>query len=407
MPKFLFIVRDKEGKKISDVQDVATRDELIRFLQTKGFLIISIKEIKPSEDVITLEKKRFTHRRIKFDDIVFFARQLSTLLDAGVTLLKSLDVISQQIESKNLFSVVEKIKKDIEQGLTFRDSLAKHRRVFSDLWVNLAETGEASGNLAIVLDRLAKFLEARAAFRREIVSAMIYPVILFFVAIGAVFIFILRIVPTFTELFKGFGVKLPLLTQMVIGLSNLVRKGFIPSILILITLFFLFRRFINTEKGRIIFDNFKLKVPLFSRFFRNLILERFSSGMSTLIESGVPLLYSLEITERAIGNKVVSEMIKKIKESVRDGKTLSEPLSESEFFPLLLIQMVSIGEETGNLSGMFKKLADYYEEYITTLTKRLTAMFEPLMIVFMAVIIGGLVISMFLPIFSIATMAGR
>ncbi len=409
MPKFLFVARDREGRKIQDIQDAVGEDDLIRFLQSKGLLIISVREVKPEEIEVPLKpkKSRFSRRRIKSDDLVFFARQLSILLDAGVTLLRSIDIISQQIESRDFSFVIEKIRKDVEQGTTFRDSLAKHRRVFSELWVNLSEIGEASGNLAIVLDRLARFLETRAAFRREITSAMIYPMILFFVAIGAISFFVLRIIPTFMEVIKGFGVKLPLLTQMVISISSIAKRTFIPSILIFIVLFFLFRRFINTENGRRIFDNFKLRMPLFSKFFRNLTLERFSSEMSTLIESGVPLLYSLEITERAVGNKIVSEMIKKTKESVRDGKTLTRPLSDFEFFPPLLVQMVSVGEETGNLAAMFKKIASYYEEYTLTLIKRLTAMFEPLMIVFMGIIIGGLVISMFLPIFSIATMTGR
>jgi type IV pilus assembly protein PilC len=403
MPKFLYTAWDKRGNKITDIEEAETKDALIKYLQAKDLVVTSI-EPRPEEEIVFPRKlHRFTHNRIKLDDLVFFARQLATLLDAGVTLLKSLDVISQQIESKNFFSVVERVKKDIEGGFAFRDALAKHKKVFSDLWVNLAETGEASGNLAIVLDRLAKFLEARAAFKREIISAMIYPTILLFVAIGAITFFILKIIPTFMKLFEGLGIKLPLLTQWVINLSKLVQIGFIPSILILVFLLFIFQRFIKTEKGRRIFDDFKLKIPLLGRFFRNILFERFSSEMSTLIESGVPLLFALEVTERAIGNKVVGEMVKKIKEDVRIGKTLSKPLSELEFFPPLLVQMVAIGEETGNLSGMFKKLASYYEEYIVTLTKRLTSMFEPLIIVLMAGFIGVLVISMFLPIFQLAT----
>lgn len=402
MSKFLYTARDREGNKITGVQEVETEDALIKYLQAKDLAVVSIKPISKEEIISVRKPRRFTHRGIKLDDLVFFARQLATLLDAGVTLLRSLDIISQQIESKNFFLVVEGVKKDIEAGFSFKDALAKHRRVFPDLWINLAETGEASGNLALILDRLAKFLEARAAFRQEIISATIYPVILLFVAIGAIAFFILRIIPTFMSLFEGLGMRLPLLTQMVVSLSRLAQRGFIPSIIILIILSFIFPRFIKTERGRRIFDGIKLKIPLLGNFFRNMLFERFSSEMSTLIESGVPLLSALEITERAIGNRVVGEMVKKVKEDVKTGKTLSKPLSELEFFPPLLVQMVTIGEETGNLSGMFKKLASYYEEHIVTLTKRLTSMFEPLIIVFMGVFIGILVISMFLPIFQLA-----
>lgn len=402
MPDFSFTAIDKEGKKITRIQEADTEDELIKSLQAQELVVVSIK-LKPEK--VSKQISYFTHRRIKSDDLVFFARQLATLIDAGVTLLKSLEVISKQIESKNLFFVVEKIKKDIEQGLTFRDSLAKHRKVFQDLWINLVETGEASGNLAIILDRLAKFLEQRAAFRREIISAMIYPVILFFVGIGAIFFFTLRIVPTFAELFKGFGIKLPLLTQMVINLSEIAQKSFIPAILTFFILLFIFCQYIKTEEGRKKFDKFKLRIPFFSKLFKNILLERFSSEMAILIESGVPLIYTLEITERAIGNKAVSEIVREVKESVRVGKTLSKPLADSDFFPPLLVQMVAIGEETGNLSQMFKQLASHYEEYLITLMKRLTSMFEPLMIIFMGGVIGTIVISMFLPIFSVARIA--
>jgi type IV pilus assembly protein PilC len=269
------------------------------------------------------------------------------------------------------------------------------------------ETGEASGNLAIVLEQLANYLEQKAEFKRKIISATIYPVILFFVAVGAIFFFVMFIIPKFTDLFSGFGIQLPFLTRVMVNLSEFIRRRFLIGVIGFIGLFFILRLIIRTPQGRKRFDQLKFKLPLLGRFFKTLVTERFTSEISTLIESGVPILYALEITERSIGNKVVEEIIRDVKSNVREGRSFAKPLEESGFFPPMVVQMVSIGEEIGEVSKMLKRVSSFYAKAIETFISRMTAMFEPLMLIFMGAIIGVIVISMFLPIFQIATVGAK
>jgi type IV pilus assembly protein PilC len=406
MPRYFYIARNRQGNKDSGVEDAVTQDEAIRNLQAKDLIVIKIfpeqKEVvKDSDEIKAKAKFRPKHHRVTQDDLVLFCRQLSTLLGAGVTILNSLQIILQQIASRRLYNVIMDLKKNMEAGLSFHEAMAKHPGVFSELWINLVESGEASGNLAMVLNRLAGYLERVAAFKRKIISAVIYPVILMIAGIGALLFLTIKIIPNFVELFKGFDIDMPVLTQILINVSQIIRKYMVAFIISLIAGFFLFRKYISTKNGRRRFENFLFQMPLFGDFFRIFISERFTSEMATLIESGVPILYSLEITEHSVGNLVVADIIRRIKESVREGKPLSVPLERSGFFDPMAVQMVAIGEEIGELSNMFKRLNAFYEEYIDTFLTRFTAMFEPIMLVFMGFVVGIMVIGMFLPIFQI------
>ncbi len=258
----------------------------------------------------------------------------------------------------------------------------------------------------MVLTRLASYLERRAAFKSKIISSLIYPVILMVVGLGALLFLTIKIIPTFAELFKGFNVKLPFLTEMLIGVSSFIRKSFFNIIVIIIVLFFIFSRYIKTKEGRRKFEQLQFKLPLFGEFFRSLVVERFSSEMSTLIESGVPLLYSLEITEHSVSNSVMADIVRKIKEDVREGKPLNSSLDKSKFFEPMVVQMVAIGEEIGELPQMLKRINTFYEEYTETFLARFTSMFEPIMLIFMGLVIGMMVVGMFLPIFQIASISG-
>jgi type IV pilus assembly protein PilC len=280
--------------------------------------------------------------------------------------------------------------------------MAKCPRVFSDLWVNLVESGEASGNLAIVLSRLASSLERNEQFRSKIISALLYPAILLAVGLGALIFLTTKIIPTFAALFAGFNMQLPFLTRLLIGASSLIRQYVIFLIIAIAVAVFLIKRYIKIPDGRRRYEKFLFRLPLFGEFFRVLVVERFSSTMSTLIESGVPILYSLEVTERSVNNLVMGEIIRDVKEDVRQGRSLSAPMEKSGFFEAMVVQMVTIGEEVGDLSGMFKKIDSFYQEYVETFLSRFTSMFEPIMILFMGIIIGIMVIGMFLPIFQIS-----
>ncbi|MDD5165920.1 MAG: type II secretion system F family protein [Candidatus Omnitrophica bacterium] len=408
MPKFFYIVRDAKGNKNMGFEEATSPEELTARLQSKGLVIVNIlSDVKEGDKGLKSENLgggtfKPRHYRISGDDLVLFCRHLATLLGAGVTILKSLDVISKQVASRRLYQVIKDLEKNMEAGLSFHEAMAKHPSVFSDLWVNIVESGEASGSLAVVLNRLASYLERNASFRRKIISALIYPLILLAAGTGALLFLTIKIIPTFAQLFEGFKMKLPFLTLVLIRVSFFIRNYFLILVGIVLIGLFLLKRFISTPNGRRKFEKLKFNLPLFGDFFRVLIIERFSSEMSTLVESGVPILYSLEITEHSVDNLIMADIVRKIKEDVREGKSLSRALERYGFFDPMVVQMISIGEEIGELSNMFKRLNVFYQEYVETFLTRFTALFEPIMLLFMALVIGTMVIGMFLPIFQIA-----
>jgi type IV pilus assembly protein PilC len=407
MPRFFYIARDKRGKKITAVQESANQADLIAGLQSRGWVVISVelKAERPEPGLKAQPSKpgfKRGHARITTRDLSLFCRQLATLLGAGVTILEALTTVSRQVGSRRLYNAINELKEYMEAGLSLHEAMAKCPRVFSDLWVNLVESGEASGNLAIVLSRLASSLERNEQFRSKIISALLYPAILLAVGLGALIFLTTKIIPTFAALFAGFNMQLPFLTRLLIGASSLIRQYVIFLIIAIAVAVFLIKRYIKIPDGRRRYEKFLFRLPLFGEFFRVLVVERFSSTMSTLIESGVPILYSLEVTERSVNNLVMGEIIRDVKEDVRQGRSLSAPMEKSGFFEAMVVQMVTIGEEVGDLSGMFKKIDSFYQEYVETFLSRFTSMFEPIMILFMGIIIGIMVIGMFLPIFQIS-----
>lgn len=410
MPKFTYIARNYKGEKITGTEEASSQEEVVGRLQSRNLLVVSIisDEAAVAKSGISAKVKIKTkHYGISRDDLVLFCRQLATLLGAGVTILKSLDIISQQVSSKKLYNVIKDSQKNMEAGLSLHEAMAKHPQVFSELWVNLVESGEASGNLALILNRLASYLERMAAFKTKVISALIYPVILMCAAVGALLFLTLKIIPTFAELFKGFGTELPALTKVIVAVSYFLRKYLLVMLIAVAVLWYIIRRYIRTHDGRKRYEKLLLSLPVLGSFFHGLLVEKFSSEMSTLIESGVPILYSLEIAEHSVNNFVLADIIHDIKENVREGKPLSQPLEKSQFFDPMVIQMVAVGEEIGELSQMFKKINAFYQEYVETFLTRITAMFEPIMLIFMAFVIGIMVIGMFLPIFQIAQLSGR
>jgi len=401
MALFRYIARDKSGKVINEVLESASRDGLIDNLQARGLYIVSVDlaaELKKAPKL-----KRRYHRGIKAMDLIMFSRELATLLSSGVTLIKSLDILCKQTESQTLLHAVEQVKKDIEGGYTFQNALKKHPKIFTDFWIHLVETGEASGHLPLSLDQLAVYLEESAELKKKVTSAMVYPVILMCVSGAAIGIFLLKIIPIFSDIFKGFNVELPLLTRIVIGVSNVVRKYFLFVAMGIGLLVFLFKQYTSREAGRMQFDALKLKLPILGPVMLEIATERFASGLSMLIKSGVPILHALDIAEKTAGNKVVEKELSGVKTAVRDGKGIAQTMQDSAIFSPLAVQMIGIGEEIGELGKMLEKIAKFYKERVATFVDRLTSMFEPLVLVFMGVVVGVLVIAMFMPIFSISS----
>ena len=401
MALFRYIARDKSGKVINEVLESASRDGLIDNLQARGLYIVSV-DLAAEQKKAPKLKRRY-HRGIKAMDLIMFSRELATLLSSGVTLIKSLDILCKQTESQTLLHAVEQVKKDIEGGYTFQNALKKHPKIFTDFWIHLVETGEASGHLPLSLDQLAIYLEESAELKKKITSAMVYPVILMCVAGAAIGIFLLKIIPIFSDIFKGFNVELPLLTRIVIGVSNVVRKYFLFVAMGIGLLVFLFKQYTSREAGRMQFDALKLKLPILGPVMLEIATERFASGLSMLIKSGVPILHALDIAEKTAGNKVVEKELSGVKTAVRDGKGIAQTMQDSAIFSPLAVQMIGIGEEIGELGKMLEKIATFYKERVATFVDRLTSMFEPLVLVFMGVVVGVLVIAMFMPIFSISS----
>ena len=403
MPKFSYTARDSVGKRVRRVEMGSSKEELLFRLQAKGWVVVSIdllpEIIKPAAKPVA---KRGQHRNVKTADLTLFCRQLATLLGAGVAILEGLTIISKQVASRRLAEVILKLKSDMEAGASLHEAMSKHRTVFSGLWVNLVESGEASGSLAEVLSRMASYLERNSEFRSKIISALIYPAILLFVGIVALLFLTIQIIPTFASLFEGFDLELPLLTALLIAFSNLMRKYFLVMIGGGILAVIIIKKYISIPWGRRNFERAIFKLPLLGEFLNAVTMERFAAGMSTLIESGVPILYALEISEKSVDNLVVSDIIHNVKQEVKEGHSLNAPMEKAAFFEPLIVQMVKIGEEIGDLGGMFKRINNYSKEKVEVFLARFTAMFEPMVLVIMGTLIGLMVIGMFLPIFQIS-----
>lgn len=339
-------------------------------------------------------------------DLAFFARNLSTTLSAGVPLLRSLEVLSSQTESSKLRATTIEIVNDIKRGLSLSEAIAKYPYIFSSLWRGITEVGEATGNLPFVLDKLAVYLEMRLDFDRKVKSALVYPVILMVVAALAMVIFFKLILPKFTALFEQFDITLPIPTQILFNISEFVNNNFLLIVLALAGLA-VGAHYARKQPAVIEFlDRFFLKIPMISDLVILTSVERFASTMYILLESGVPIVYTLEVVAKSIGNSFFTQKLMSLKESVKQGKPLAAEIARVPFFPTLVTEIVSIGEEAGNLPEMFKKLSDHYQKDLASKIDRIVAAFEPLMIVFMGVIIGSIVISLFLPLFKISTMGG-
>lgn len=407
MPLYSYTARSKDGKIREGVKEGQNQEEVLFFLQNSGLLVTEILEVVEPK-VFQRPKKRTRrrmHLRVRQSDMILMARQLATLVSAGVTLLRSLDIIIQQVESKRLQRALEEIQEDIRGGKTLHSALAKHPKIFSEFWINLIRTGEAGGHLSQSLEQLASFLEGAEAIRSKAISAMVYPFVLVCVSILVVIAFLVKIVPIFSQLFQSFGIKLPFLTQVVIFLSELFRKYILITLPLVAGSVFFLRSSLKTEQGKLMWDRLKLRFPVMGELFRKMAVANFARGLGTLIKSGVPILYSLEIIGKSAGNKVVSQILEDVRLEVREGKPIAVPLGEGDVFDPVVVQMVRIGEEIGELGNMLEKVGKFYEDQVEIQTTRLVTLIEPMAILVMGVVVGILVVSMYLPVFSISQIA--
>jgi type IV pilus assembly protein PilC len=345
-------------------------------------------------------------KKVNQRSIAVFTRQLATMIDAGLPLVQSLEILSSQQESKVFKDIIREIREDVEGGSTFAGALKKHPTTFNELYTNLVVAGEEGGILDNILTRLANYIEKSEALKKKVKSALVYPATIVGVAVIVVIILMIFVIPVFETMFKQAGQSLPLPTLIVLTISKLIKKYIIIFIPALILLFYLGKKYYQTQNGRAVIDRLLLKLPVFGPLFRKIAVARFSRTLGTLVSSGVPILDGLTIVSRTSGNRTIETAILSARASIREGETIAEPLNRSGIFPPMVIQMISVGESTGALDSMLSKIADFYEEEVDIAVANLTSLLEPFLMIFLGVVIGGVVISMYLPIFNMANAIG-
>ena len=400
MPTFTYTARTATGDIQSGEIEVQTRDEVVGHLRRNRLVPVKIVEKKAAGPSLSFGTGVSTR------DIVIFTRQFATMINSGLPLVQSLDILAKQSENKALRGVIEQVLYDVESGQTLADALGGHPKVFTDLYKNMVAAGEAGGILDTILLRLAVFLEKADALKRKIKGAMVYPAVIFTVAGAAVTVLLLFAIPTFQQMFESAGVPLPGPTLFVITLSEILQSywyaifGGIAAIILLI------RQWYQTSAGQLAIDTMMLKAPIFGPLQRKSAIARFTRTLGTLVSSGVSILDGLEITARTAGNRVIHDAIMESRASIAGGETISEPLKKSGVFPPMVVQMINVGEQTGGLDEMLTKIADFYDEEVDAAVEALLAAMEPLMIVFLGVVVGGMIIAMYLPIFDMMNAVG-
>jgi type IV pilus assembly protein PilC len=398
MITFSYQARDMSGKIVSGIQDALNEDNAVTSLMSRGLMVLSLQQ----KAVATKSRKKTWS--VKETDLVLFTRQLSTMIEAGISLVQALTALYDQSDpkrQKSLRNIISDVTTRVQGGETFHESIAKHPRVFDRLFISMVKAGEHGGLLAEILDRLAGFLEASARLRKKIKSAMTYPVIVICIAMAITTFLIVKVVPIFGEIFQDFGSKLPAPTQFLIDVSDFMRGEWYYLVLGIGGIFFGIRTFLRSTRGKQLWDRWKLKLPVFGPLIHKICMSRFARTFAQLIRSGVPILEVLDIVGGASGNHVVETSIKGVSDDVEKGDNLSVALSKKPIFPPMMLRMVAAGEATGKIDTMLEKMADFWDEEIEAMLDALTSLIEPMLIVFLGVIVGGIVIAMFLPIFKL------
>jgi type IV pilus assembly protein PilC len=392
---FVWKGRSPTGEILSGEYVTENKQELIAQLRKRKIIVTSLRE-KAKDVKIRLPFKK----KITVKDMGVFTRQFSTMINAGLPMVQCLDILSAQADKPEFKRIISQVTSDVEGGSTLAEALAKHP-VFTQLYVNMVEAGEAGGILDQILNRLAVYLEKAEALQRKVKAALTYPTVVAVVAISASVFMLMFIIPTFAKMFTDFGGDLPLPTKIVMGLSNFLRNQWYILLIVIGGAAFGLKRFLATETGKEKMDRFSLKVPVLGTVIRKSAIARFTRTLGTLISSGVPILAGLDITARTAGNKVVEKAIYATRESISQGDTIAEPLRQSGVFPPMVTQMIGVGEQTGALDEMLDKIANFYDSEVDTAVEQLTAVIEPVMIVLMGVLVGGMLISMYLPMFKL------
>lgn len=403
MPVFVYEVRDATGQLKKDKIEAQNIRMATQRLQEQKFTVINIKEQTQSAAQTDLMSWYQKLKKVNEQALVVFSRQFATMINAGLAMVRCLDILSEQTEDKKLQQTLIQVRRDVEGGATLSNALAKHPNVFSTLYVSMVKAGEMGGVLDEVLERLASFMEKDFSLKKKVKSALTYPVVILIMAMAIVFFLVTYILPTFVSLFEGMNLTLPLPTKILIGVTKGVRNPavLIPVIGVFIAAFFGLNRYVQTPYGKRQYDLLKLNVPVFGLLNKKVAISRFCRTLGTLLSSGVPIMQALEIVGKASGNEIIAMTVTKIRDSIREGESIATPLGSSGMFPPMVTQMVAVGEETGNLDAMLSKISDFYDTEVEYLLASLTSMLEPIMIVGMGGIVGFIVISVFLPLYQL------
>jgi type IV pilus assembly protein PilC len=395
---FAYVGKDGRGQAVAGAMDGDTEIAVISRLQEMGYLITSLKR-RATQPTVEGLLTRF--RGVKLKDLTIFTRQLATMINAGLTIIASLAILQQQAASRRLHDVLAKIRGDVEGGLPLSDALAAQPETFNGLYVNMVRAGETGGALDDVLARLSGFLEKELALRQRVKSAMVYPILIATAAAGIVSFIVFFVLPKFVSVFQDLDVPLPLPTRFLISLTLTLNRWWYVLVLILAVGIYGFRYYIGTPDGRRWFDRVKLRVPLFGPLNRNVLMARFARTLGTLIHSGVPILHALDVVAKATNNVVLIRAVETVRTSIREGESISGPLAASGIFPTMVVQMVAVGERTGALDTMLAKVADFYDTEVEYAVAALTSVLEPALIMVMGGIVGFIVISFYLPLFTL------
>ena len=403
MPVFLYEARDADGQLKKDKIEAPNMRMATTRLQEQKMTVIKIAPQAGGAGNTDLMSWYNNIKRVNEQALTVFSRQFATMINAGLAMVRCLDILSEQTEDKKLQQVLVQVRRDVEGGSTLSAALQKHPQVFSTLYHSMVKAGEMGGVLDEVLDRLAGFMEKDFALKKKVKSALTYPVVILIMAMGIVFFLVTYILPTFVSMFESMNVQLPFTTRILITITKVMRDPLAMGAcaLILIAGGFFLNRYIKTPMGRRQFDSFKLNIPVFGLLNKKVAISRFCRTLGTLLSSGVPIMQALEIVGKASGNEVIALTVSKIRESIREGESIASPLGASGMFPPMVTQMVAVGEETGNLDAMLAKIADFYDTEVEYMLASLTSMLEPIMIVGMGGIVGFIVISVFMPLYQL------
>jgi type IV pilus assembly protein PilC len=395
VPVYQWKGRTAAKKEISGELEAKDRNELASKLRDKK-VVLTEASAKPKEIKLPAMAKKITVR-----DLAIFSRLFSTMVNAGLPIDQCLDVLREQVPNKSFSKIIGEVHQSVSGGASMAEALSKHKKIFDSLYVHMVEAGETGGVLAVIFRRLATYLEKADALRRKVKGAMMYPIAVMTVATGASIFLLLKVIPVFAKMFADLGAELPKPTQIVIGISEFLQAYYLYGIVMIIGLLTLYKRYRKTETGRLATDKLFLKLPIMGNVIRKTAVARFTRTLGTLISSGVPILQGLDITAKTSGNMVIQRALMATRKSISEGKNISTPLQESGVFPSMVVQLISVGEQTGRLAEMLEKIADFYDEEVETAVQAMTSLIEPVVIVLMGIVIGGLLIAMYLPMFDL------